>query len=87
MLVQIAERAYPGPFCPYYEQCFDYKDKVKKDAAWAEQAVYLSAIARRLYCGGTAVMAVLLRCLYGVTAVPWRSHCGLAQPAVARRKF
>jgi len=55
MLVQIAERAYPGPFCPYYEQCFDYKDKVKKDAAWAEQAVDLSAIARRLYCGGTAV--------------------------------
>ena len=27
------------------------------------------AIVRRLYCGGTAVMEVLLRSLYGVTAV------------------
>lgn len=74
----------------YNKKLNAYKDKVKKDAAWAEQAVYFSAIARRLYCGGTAVMEVLLRCLYGVTAVmavPWRSHCGLAQPAVARRKF
>ena len=48
------------------------------------------AIARRLYCGGTAVMEVLLRSLYGVTAVMTlsrRSHCGLAQPAVALRTF
>ena len=74
----------------YNKKLNAYKDKVKKDAAWAEQAAYFSAIAWRLYCGGTAVMEVLLRCLYGVTAVmavPWRSHCGLAQLAVARRKF
>ena len=40
--------------------------------------------------GGTAVMEVLLRSLYGATAgmaVPRRPHCGLAQPAVALRKF
>ena len=39
-------------------------------------------IARRLYCGGTVVMEVLLLSLYGTTAVmavPRRSHCGLAQ--------
>ena len=38
----------------------------------------------------TAVMKVLLRSLYGVTAVisvTRRPHCGLAQPAVALRKF
>ena len=38
----------------------------------------------------TAVMKVLLRSLYGVTAVTAvtrRPHCGLAQPAVALRKF
>ena len=40
--------------------------------------------------GGTAVIEVLLRSLYGATAVmavPRRPHCGLAQPAVALRKF
>ena len=44
----------------------------------------------RCYCGGTAVMEVLLRSLYGATAVmavPQRPHCGLTQPAVALRKF
>ena len=76
------------------------------------------SIAPRLYCRGTAVMEVLLRSLYGATAVvlrrhssdggatavivrchggpggaaaimavPWRSHYGLAQPAVALRKL
>ncbi len=40
--------------------------------------------------GGTAVMEVLLRSLYGATAVmavPRRPHCGLAQPAMTLRKF
>ena len=40
--------------------------------------------------GGTAVMEVLLRSLYGATAVTTvqrRPHCGLTQPAVALRKF
>ena len=40
--------------------------------------------------GGTAVMEVLQRSLYGakaVMAVPRRPHCGLAQPAVALRSF
>ena len=61
---------------------------------------YVVAIARRLYCGDTAVMEVLLRFLYGTTAVmsvprratavmavPRRSHCGLAQPTVACGSF
>ena len=48
---------------------------------------------RRLYCGDTGMMEVLLRSLYGATvvtavmALPRRFHCGLAQPAVALRKF
>ena len=40
-------------------------------------AILRFAIARRLYCGGTAVMEVLLRFLYGtaaVMAVPLRCH-------------
>ena len=62
------------------------------------------AIARRLYCGGKAVMEGLLLSLYCavavmavprrcrggaavIMAVPQRSHCGLAQPAVTLRKF
>ena len=61
---------------------------------------YFFAIARRLYCGGTAVVlrrhggdggatAVIVRYHGGhggdtaVMAVPRRSHCGLAKPAVA----
>ena len=42
------------------------------------------------YCGGTAVMEVLLRSLYGATAVmavPWRPHYGLAQPADVLKMF
>ena len=63
--------------------------------------VYFFAIAHRLYCGGTAVRksatAVLVRChgrchggrgdAAAVMAVPRRSHCGLAQLAMALRKF
>ena len=52
------------------------------------RVVYFIAIARRLYC--TVVTEVLLRSLYGATAlmaVPRRPHCGLAQPAVTLRKF
>ena len=38
----------------YNKKLNAYKDKVKKDAAWAEQAVYFLAIARRLYCSAEA---------------------------------
>ena len=47
---------------------------------------YFFAIARRLYCGGTVVMEVLLRFLYGTTAVmavPRRSWLCRGDPTAA----